>query len=73
MRKIFNNVLYAYIVVSYFMMFVILYENRNLSNRYDRNIIEVLTASAPITILYLIIKNYTNDGRLPLFDVVKEK
>ena len=60
-RKILNNFMVAYIVVAYFIMFSILWQNRSLDNKCHQNTLELMTASAPITIIYLLVKNATGE------------
>ncbi len=55
-RTALNNFLAAYIIVTYVLMFVILWENRNHKDICARNMLELMTAAAPITTAYLIVK-----------------
>ncbi len=60
LRNAFNNILYAYIFIAYFLMFAILIENRNHTNICSRNTLELMTAAAPITLMYLVVKNLSS-------------
>ena len=59
LHEIIDNIILAYVFICYYLMFAILVQNSNIPNKYKQNQLVLMTAAAPITVSYLIIKEIT--------------
>jgi len=55
-RELLQSTLYAYIIIAYVLMFNIQINQEVYVNKHEQNLLELMVAAAPITIMYLVIK-----------------
>jgi len=58
-RRFLQSMLYAYIALCYTLMFIGQANQVTYKDEYSRNMLELMTAAAPITVTWLIVKIIT--------------